>query len=109
MPHSLADRWCKRCRLRVHQLSAPQQCLALTLCLLYSFMFAFLRSRHRYPDLVKNNHTIVPVLAAISTIVGYSLHKYSHSSCLDRYAAKFPAEAAEWKRLMKEKIEKEGN
>ncbi|KAI8613192.1 hypothetical protein BC830DRAFT_1133338 [Chytriomyces sp. MP71] len=41
----------------------------------------------------------------VSVIVGYALSKYSHGSCLDRYAAKFPQEAAEWKRHIKEEEE----
>ncbi|KAJ3024569.1 UNVERIFIED_CONTAM: hypothetical protein HDU68_007994 [Siphonaria sp. JEL0065] len=69
---------------------------------LWGFVFAYIRVKQRYPNLLNRNKTVTPVLLGISTIVGYSLQKYSDSSCLERYAAKFPEEAAEWNRRMKE-------
>ncbi|ORY33890.1 hypothetical protein BCR33DRAFT_713058 [Rhizoclosmatium globosum] len=73
----------------------------------WGFTFTFLRVRQRYPDLMKRNKTVAPVLLGISTIVGYSLYKYSHSSCLQRYAAKFPDEAKAWELSKKKEAEEE--
>ncbi|KAJ3063262.1 hypothetical protein HDU98_000912 [Podochytrium sp. JEL0797] len=69
---------------------------------LWGFIFAFIRIKQKHPDLLERNRTVVPVLAGVSVIVGYTLNNYSHSSCLERYAAKFPAEATEWNRRVKE-------
>ncbi|KAI9362943.1 hypothetical protein DFJ73DRAFT_811676 [Zopfochytrium polystomum] len=61
-------------------------------------LFSFLRIRHRFPGLLKRNKTVLPALTGCAVIVGVFLQRYSHASCLERYASRYPEEAADWAR-----------